>query len=423
MDCETCTEMLVDLACGELDDVRAAAVRKHCAGCTECGPALARLERGRSLSRALERVDPPAVSHVLRSAISRAALEYARVPASSPAVVPLDHSASAVGGAAIDGPAPAQSSSVVRLIPRWLERVGALAMRRQVAMAAVFLVTIGVGLAYYQTHPRMSEIADARRPDVVPAQEVAAGPSTAGSSGGANAARRIGVPVSPTPALAHAAQAARVEEPRPTQPFAQGGGSAHRAAAPPASDHAPFADDDVGAPYGNGQQAAVAPLARTGAEEQRALEANSAERPSVADGRTANPQREESPAVQRLRALLASATDPAERARLSNELAAELQRAGRMRETDQVAQAFAAAAPPLAVSPAASAAGASRAGQAAQPAGTVAGSVDADPASALGRGMYVAPRRARSAPARMARPMRPSPGNRADDSMELNAAY
>lgn len=421
MDCETCTEMLVDLACGELDEVRAAAVRKHCAGCAECGPSLARLERGRSFSRALVREEPPSVSDALRDAITRAAAEYAKnpaAPAKSAAAIPAenaslsdDERADPSGRAS----SPSSPSSVVRLVPRWLERVGAVAMRRQVAMAAVFLVTVGVGLAYYQTHPRVSQLADARRPDVVPAQEVAAGPSTVSGTATPNA-----------PVTAHRA----LQTPSPLV-----------AVRPPTV----RSDDSRGASApsnaGNGRTAPMPAPVVAMASRQTELQQNFVARPAADDdapladpappsearGRPNEQRAEESATVTRLRAALASATDPTERSRLANELAVELQRLGRNREADQVvannanaptppnAGAAIAAAPPVAAAHE-NRAQAGRAGNA-NSAGTVAASVDREPANSAVNTMPVIPRPAR-APTRMARPRAAQPGaNMMDDMM------
>src|SRR3954470_23217005 len=77
MDCETCNDLLLDLAYGGLDEVRAAAVRKHADGCAECREALRRITRGRALARQLPVEEPPAVSAVLRAAIDAGALGYA----------------------------------------------------------------------------------------------------------------------------------------------------------------------------------------------------------------------------------------------------------------------------------------------------------------------------------------------------------
>ena len=84
-------------------------------------------------------------------------------------------------------------------LSRWFERVGELAMRRQVAMAAVFLLMIGVGLIFYQSHPRPTDAQDDRVPDVVPAVEVTASPGNAPTAAG-NPARLAG------PATAHASE-------------------------------------------------------------------------------------------------------------------------------------------------------------------------------------------------------------------------
>ena len=49
MNCAECQDLLLDLAYGELDPVRAAEVTAHAAGCANCGPALARLQGTRAL--------------------------------------------------------------------------------------------------------------------------------------------------------------------------------------------------------------------------------------------------------------------------------------------------------------------------------------------------------------------------------------
>lgn len=161
MDCQTCNELLLDLAYGELDEVRAAAVRKHTDSCGECQQALGRISQGRTLARQLPIEEPPPISESLRHAIDAAAQAYAEAQ-SKPA-----------GGHAEVIPI----ARPPRGLPRWLDRLGEIAMRRQIAMAAVFLVAIGVGLVFYQTHPRPSETQDDRVPDVVPAVEVTGSPA------------------------------------------------------------------------------------------------------------------------------------------------------------------------------------------------------------------------------------------------------
>ena len=121
MDCQTSNDLLLDLAYGELDEVRAAAVRKHAEGCAECRPALRRLDQARALARQLPREEPPPISDALRAAIAQAATPVAAgVPAMQR------------GGAEVVPMAPRRHGR----LSRWLDRAGELAMRRQVAMAA-----------------------------------------------------------------------------------------------------------------------------------------------------------------------------------------------------------------------------------------------------------------------------------------------
>ncbi len=179
MDCQTCNDLLLDLAYDALDEVRAAAVRKHIDGCDECRAAFARLSRGRALARRLPRDEAPAVSSVLRSAIEAQAARFAEATAGAPT------------GAAPDSIESPPRSNVIgpggrdKRFSRWFERVGELAMRRQVAMAAVFLLMIGVGLLFYQSHPRPTDAQDDRVPDVVPAAEVTGSPANNQSANGA----------------------------------------------------------------------------------------------------------------------------------------------------------------------------------------------------------------------------------------------
>lgn len=171
MDCQTCNDLLLDLAYGELDEVRAAAARKHLDACAECRDAFGRISRGRALARRLAPAEPPAISMTLRAAMEAQAARFAEA------------SASASGAPVPDANEDERASNVVPIaardgrLSRWFERVGELAMRRQVAMAAVFLLMIGVGLIFYQSHPRPTDAQDDRVPDVVPAVEVTASPA------------------------------------------------------------------------------------------------------------------------------------------------------------------------------------------------------------------------------------------------------
>jgi hypothetical protein len=135
MDCNTCNDTLLDLLYEELDEVRSAAVRRHLDGCASCAADYARLSNGRRAARSLGPVEAPAPNVALLDAIHAAAASNARPKSQSLAdtvasVIPIE--------------------SVQTRVPRWMRRVGEVAMRRQVAMAAVFLLMIGFGLSYHQ---------------------------------------------------------------------------------------------------------------------------------------------------------------------------------------------------------------------------------------------------------------------------------
>jgi tetratricopeptide (TPR) repeat protein len=164
MDCEACNNLLLDFLYEDLDEVRAAAVRRHKDGCATCASSFERLAGGRRLARSLEPVEAPAPAASLLEAIQKAAAEArereasragtSESPASVAPVIPIEQ-------------AP-------RRVPAWLYRVGEVAMRRQVAMAAVFLLMIGFGLRYYQyqSPTRPTENSDEPAGDVIPATEL-----------------------------------------------------------------------------------------------------------------------------------------------------------------------------------------------------------------------------------------------------------
>lgn len=122
MDCEACNDLLIDYLYDELDEVRRAAMRKHLEGCSTCNDSCERLSRGRHAARSLAPIEAPPPSGALLQAIQAAAAANAEPRreghgGSVAPVVPIDARAR---------------------IPRWVRRVGEMAMRRQVAMAAVF---------------------------------------------------------------------------------------------------------------------------------------------------------------------------------------------------------------------------------------------------------------------------------------------
>ncbi len=279
MDCTHTTELLLDFVYDELDDVRASAVRKHLDSCSECSIRFSRLSRTRSLAAQLPLVEAPALS-----AAVRAAIESVVTPAAVPA-----------------GSGGAEGAEVIPLhagrgrASRLFERIGEMAMRRQVAMAAVFLVMIGVGLIYYQTHPRPTDAQDDRVPDVVPASEVPNGT-------GARAARETNTTTTVRPGARVPAQVVRPAGPAvavaPTVPrttVAPTGTLADDPNAVGARDHAnePAAIDLRGleTPTPTGTTAAALDPARLAADQpQTRAPAPTVPAPTVAQMPSAAPQ-------------------------------------------------------------------------------------------------------------------------------------
>ncbi|HEY8429711.1 MAG TPA: anti-sigma factor, partial [Sandaracinaceae bacterium] len=140
MDCEACTDRLVDLLEGELDAAEAEPARAHLAECESCAAAFARLERGRELATMLVLEEPPAS---VRNAVLAAARE--RAMARAPVRVPdsVERPASEPREPRHDR--EDEDGGLWASFLRWL---GSLAMGPQVAMAMMLLLMIGIGLWY-----------------------------------------------------------------------------------------------------------------------------------------------------------------------------------------------------------------------------------------------------------------------------------
>ncbi len=134
LDCETCDSLLIDLVERELDEARAAEVRAHADGCESCGRALVRLEGGRRAARELVRAEPPRLDAVMAAARAHAA----EVRAAAATDGDPGREAPALGG-----PARAPETPWLDSVVRWL---GSWATRPQVAMAALLVLMIGIGV-------------------------------------------------------------------------------------------------------------------------------------------------------------------------------------------------------------------------------------------------------------------------------------
>jgi hypothetical protein len=135
-DCEACDALLIDLVERELDETRAAEVRAHAEGCEQCSRALARLEGGRRAARELVRAEPPRLDAVMAAARARAAEVRAAKAASE---APKTETEAAKPAAA---PPPSEESWLDAML-RWL---GSFATRPQVAMAALLVLMVGIGV-------------------------------------------------------------------------------------------------------------------------------------------------------------------------------------------------------------------------------------------------------------------------------------
>lgn len=123
MTCESCRELLIELACDELPADTAAEVRAHALRCERCGPELEKLGATLRLSRELPLLTPsPEVERRVMQAARDAIARRARGPARE-ASVPT-------GGG----------------LTAWFARLGSFAMSPQVAMASVLLLVVGIGL-------------------------------------------------------------------------------------------------------------------------------------------------------------------------------------------------------------------------------------------------------------------------------------
>lgn len=163
MDCEACTDRLVELLYEELPEEDAEATRAHLSGCEACSQAFAQIRAGKGLAAMLEMAEPPA--SVLDAVMAAARERVAdRAPAQEPA-----HERPATA----PRPDEEEASGPWAAFLKW---VGGFAMRPQLAMALTLLLIVGLGMWYLPTL-RQSDPADSHA-IVDPAPGDEAGPST-----------------------------------------------------------------------------------------------------------------------------------------------------------------------------------------------------------------------------------------------------
>jgi TolA-binding protein len=134
MDCEKVESVLMDELYGDLDELTSAAVKRHVAGCARCSAVLDGFRATRRLA-SLPLVEP---SYDLEARILDAALPRATVTLGALAAAPQPPVAQAV--------APEPAVSFGRRLAQIVSIAGTWAMRPQTAMAALFLVMVGVSV-------------------------------------------------------------------------------------------------------------------------------------------------------------------------------------------------------------------------------------------------------------------------------------
>lgn len=351
MDCETCNDLLMDLLYEELDEARAAEARQHLDGCASCAAAWQRVSRGRALASTLSPVTAPLPSAALLAAVEAAAKQNAPERSGAPA-----EPRSAGGGEGVAPVAPLEHAP--RRLPTWLHRLGDLAMRRQVAMAAVVLLSVGVVWKFVPSHTPspIGTAVEGTVPEVIPATELpnqdpaAATPPAAApmARGRANlraaqgdhravAARAAAAAPRPVAAAPSAETESITNSVAGLQAAAPAAGSGETYGAQSAAyRNQPAPSDGLGMNLPAGTAASDRDLARA------LPPAPVAQQPALgwrAHWNTAEDQRargESEAAIASYRAALDSDPPESERARIATALAAQLGRAGRVAEAEVV---------------------------------------------------------------------------------------
>jgi Putative zinc-finger len=353
MRCEDCQPLLLDLAYGELDEARAAEVRSHVERCASCEQEWSKLERGRSAAAMLPVASAPPASRALLDAIERAAQPRESQNATSGAADRSGARASATARVADDASkantaddanaSSSQEGGGATVVPlrggaRWIERLAAMAMRREVAMAAVFLMALGVGVTTLYNPSRNPAVTEEERPrDVIPAVEVSAEQRSADE----RSAQRRGISADPSLRVRAErpdtqARAARVTAPASAQPNASPTPTAAPNVATAGARRSDQGNSEVwsgeaASQNAVGQAAQRAPEQQSAAFLQRGVASNAgvevagvqqqATPPAELAARGALERGDTASALQQFRVALANATDDVSRARIQRQIA------------------------------------------------------------------------------------------------------
>jgi hypothetical protein len=338
MHCEDCQNLLIDLAYDELDDACAAEVRQHLAACSSCAASWSGLQAGRRAAAQLAPGSPPPLSDAVRAAVLEAA---SGAVGASAARTAISSRAEVIAASGTTGESPQSTpeatarpgATVVssRLESRWLDRIATLAARREVAMAAVFLLALGVGVTTLYNPSRNPPVTEEDRArDVIPAVEVNA-ESAGASEGRARALAPHGDDDSPARARVADRAETRSAAGR-ASPTTQAYGSGA-----PSGQSALTRAETFGAIAGSREATAPPPPVANAAPESAGVASN--ETASDRGGRDALERTDPERALANYRLALAAATDDQSRARIQRLIAAlEAARATAAAQTAQTAQ-------------------------------------------------------------------------------------
>ncbi len=155
MECQECQLLLVELACGELDDTVATRARHHLDSCESCQRSLGEVQQAADLAS-----EPPHSGRPLAAAANRVASTATRGAGARDRVS--------------EAPAAGQRRATSRGVWQvWLEFAGRLAMGRQVGVVTVMMVVVAVGVWYVPQLRDRPEAAGASVVNPDPAGEAA----------------------------------------------------------------------------------------------------------------------------------------------------------------------------------------------------------------------------------------------------------
>jgi hypothetical protein len=141
MDCETCTDKLIDLLYDDVEESEAVRLRGHIDGCEACHGAWSRLRAGYAFAQRLPLAEAP---RGVEATVMAAAQQRSASRPSLEAVEAAEPAAEVEARTPVASREPPPEDE--GLLPGLLRWLGGLAMGPQVAMAMLLLLMVGLGL-------------------------------------------------------------------------------------------------------------------------------------------------------------------------------------------------------------------------------------------------------------------------------------